>query len=391
MLKVLVHHHGAPANAPFYSKSLFHLLLHLLSQPLLLSFLLFTFAAISLPPVAAADEGIIQAPKDINGLSVIDSPAPNSVLHTGSNLSIAIDVSASNSGTFSYRSLEVYLVSATVGKNITISNGTQLLTQEPASTVKHINWPIATCLEAGEYNLTVYEASTLTSNGTSYFAIMPVLVEVQNNGVPDDYCASALNVLQAQPQASNPPPVTLIPGRVPSNNSAVPSRTATNTDTATATPAPTDGQVITVTAGDGDITIPLTDLPGTIVVEPSGGAPPDPTSTDMTSGFTTIFKTVAPTATETLTEIISQPITVTFKETFVSTVTGPGQTEEFTVTQTLISTVELIQTQVSSPEEAGLLPVNEGMRTVSPLSAFTMLSFLSGATFLFILHPAFVL
>lgn len=161
---------------------------------------------------------------------------------------------------------------------------------------------------------------------------MHVPVEVQNNGVPDDDCPSALNVLQAQPQASNPPPVTLIPGRVPSNSSAVPSGTATNTDTATATPAPTGGQVITVTAGDGDITIPLTDLPGTIVVEPSGGAPPDPTSTDMTSGFTTIFKTVAPTATETLTEIISQPITVTFEETFVSTVTGPGQTEEFTVT-----------------------------------------------------------
>ena len=62
-------------------------------------------------------------------------------------------VSASNSGTFSYRSLEVYLVSATAGKNITISNSTQLLTQEPASTVKHINWPVATCLQTGEYNV----------------------------------------------------------------------------------------------------------------------------------------------------------------------------------------------------------------------------------------------
>ncbi|PIL32097.1 hypothetical protein GSI_06802 [Ganoderma sinense ZZ0214-1] len=329
MLKVLVHHHGAPANAPFHSTSLLHLLLQLLSQPLLLSFLFVVFAAISIPPVAAA-EGIIQSPKD--GLSVIDSPAPNSVLHVGSNMTIAIDVSASNSGTFSYRSLEVYLVSATTGKNFTISNGTQLLTQEPASTVKHIDWPVATCLQTGEYNLTVYEASTLTSNDTSYFAIIPVPVEVQNNDVPDNDCASTLNVLQVQPQASDPPPVTLIPGRIPSNSSTVLSGTATNTATATATSPPAGGQVITVTAGDSDITIPLTDLPGTIVVEPSGGAPPTPTSADITSGFTTIFKTVAPTATETLTEIISQPITVTFEETFVSTVTGPGQTEELTVT-----------------------------------------------------------
>ncbi len=161
---------------------------------------------------------------------------------------------------------------------------------------------------------------------------MPVPVEVQNNDVRDDACTSALNVLQEQPQASSPPPIALIPGRVPSNSSAAPSGTATDTATATATPAPTGGQVITVTVGDGEITIPLTNLPGTIVVEPSGGAPPDPMPTDMSSGFTTIFKTVAPTATETLTEIISQPITVTFEETFVSTITGPGQTEEFTVT-----------------------------------------------------------
>ena len=79
MFKVLVHHHGAPANAPFYSNPLSRLLLQLLSQPLLLSFLLVTFAAIPIPSVAATtNEGIIQPPKDVNGLSIIDSPAPNS-------------------------------------------------------------------------------------------------------------------------------------------------------------------------------------------------------------------------------------------------------------------------------------------------------------------------
>ncbi|KAI1797762.1 hypothetical protein LXA43DRAFT_968988 [Ganoderma leucocontextum] len=389
MLKVLVHPHGALASALFNSKLLPHLLFQLLSQPLLLSFILAILAATCTSPVAAQGIIIAQAPDD--GLSVIDSPAVNSVLHTGSNIAIAIDISAANSGTFSYRTLEVYLVSATTGTNITVSNGTQLLTQEPASTVKHIDWPVATCLQTGVYNLTVYESSTLTSNGVGYFAIMPVLVEVQNNGVRDNVCTSAVNALQAQPQASSPPPIDLIPGRVPSSSSAVPSGAPTNT--ATATPTPTGGQVITVTAGDGDITIPLTNLPGTIVVEPSGGAPPDLTSTDMSSGFTTIFKTVAPTATETRTEIISQPITVTFEETVVSTFTAPGQTEEFTVTQTqtLVSTVELIQTQVSSPEQAGLLPVNAGMTAISPLSAFTLLSIVSGSAFLCVLRLAFVL
>ena len=78
MLKVLVHHLGVPANPPFHSKSRFHLLLHLLSQPFLLSFLLLTFATVCVSPVTAAAEGVIQAPKDPDGLSVIDSPTPDS-------------------------------------------------------------------------------------------------------------------------------------------------------------------------------------------------------------------------------------------------------------------------------------------------------------------------
>ena len=120
------------------------------------------------------------------------------------------------------------------------------------------------------------------------------------------------------------------------------SPSASASASATATPPPnstltsgtteaTGGGIITVTASDGEITIPLSNLPGTIVVEPSGGAPPDNSST-ASSGFITIFKTVAPTATATLTEIISEPITVTLEETFVSTFTAPGQTVELTFT-----------------------------------------------------------
>lgn len=52
----------------------------------------------------------------------------------------------------SYNSLELYLVSATENLNLTVSNGTGLLTQEPGSTVKHLNWPIPTCVPSGSYN-----------------------------------------------------------------------------------------------------------------------------------------------------------------------------------------------------------------------------------------------
>ncbi len=62
-------------------------------------------------------------------------------------------VSSGITGTFAYNSLEVYLVSATTNSNITVSAGPQLLTQEPGSTVKHLDWPVATCLSTGDYNV----------------------------------------------------------------------------------------------------------------------------------------------------------------------------------------------------------------------------------------------
>ncbi|TBU64941.1 hypothetical protein BD310DRAFT_954437 [Dichomitus squalens] len=412
MFKVLVHPHGALSPGLFSPISLLYLPFQLLSRPLLLSFILGLLAA-TIPAVTA--QGFVNA----QALTVIDSPAPNSPLHAGSTQGIALDVSAGSSGPFAYNFLEVYLVSATTGTNITVSNTPQLLTQEPGSTVKHINWLVEPCLQSGPYNLTVYESSTLTSDGTGYFTILAVPVQVDNGGVPDpSSCASELNTLQAQPQASSPPPVNLIPGRGnPSGSSTLSSVTATGsatgtatsnvtgsataisnvTGTATATPTPSAGEIITITAGNGDITIPISNLPGTIVVEPSGGAPPETSTSDVSSGFTTIFKTVAPTTTATLTVTISQPLTVTFEQTFVSTFTASGQTQELTVTQTqtLVSTVELIQTQVqtqvSSPEQAGLLPVNSGSGGMSPLSAVTLLSAASVSAFVYVLCSSFTL
>ncbi|RDX55994.1 hypothetical protein OH76DRAFT_1460660 [Lentinus brumalis] len=390
MRMVLVHLHGALPPRLGLSR----LPLQLLSR-FLLSVFLCLLASAHIPVVSAQNSVS-------DGLSVLDSPAPNSVLHAGSNASIAIDVSSGIAGTFAYNSLEVYLVSAATNTNVTVSAGPQLLTQEPGSTVKHLDWPVATCLSTGDYNLTLYESSTL--NGTSYFSIMFIPVQIRNDGVVDTTCSSPVNALLAQPQPDNPPPVDLIPNRrnpTSSTTSSAQSDSATGTGiaSATVTPAPnstltsattvaTGGGIITVTAGDGDITIPLSELPGTIVVEPSGGAPPDNSST-ASSGFVTIFKTVAPTATATLTEIISQNVTVTLEETFVSTFTAPGQTVEFTFTQTLLSTVELLATQtVSNPGAAGLLPVNAAS---SPLSAVTLLWTLSASAFCYVLRSSFAL
>ena len=49
-----------------------------------------------------------------------------------------------------YDFLEIYLVSPQA--NFTVANSS-ILSQEPGSTVKHLNWPIPTCVNAGSYNV----------------------------------------------------------------------------------------------------------------------------------------------------------------------------------------------------------------------------------------------
>ncbi len=51
-------------------------------------------------------------------------------------------------------SLEVYIVSTINNVNLTVSSaGSGLVMQEPGSTVKHIDWQVATCLATGNYNV----------------------------------------------------------------------------------------------------------------------------------------------------------------------------------------------------------------------------------------------
>ncbi|KAI0639281.1 hypothetical protein C8Q77DRAFT_1152269 [Trametes polyzona] len=404
MPKVLDHPLGA---AP--TRTTFRLHAQVISR-LLLSFFACLFASSCILLVAAQD--IVNGRVSTQGFAILDSPQPNSVLNAGSETDVSIDISAVTDPASGIDLLEVYLVSSQTQKNITVSSGAGLLAQEPGSTVKHIHFSVPTCLESGAYNLTIYEASR--AKDVSFFATTPIIVEVRNNEAVSGTCDAPENQVQEQPQASSPPtpdalsqatspsivPDLTSPGSTSANTTQSANATATTSSNVTAsattsgstqlTPAPqptptssSEGNIITVTAGDGRITVDLTSLPGTIVIEPSGGAPPENTSSSSSSGFITIVKTVAPTATATLTEIISAPVTVTLEETFVSTVTAAGATSEFTVTQTIISTTELFATQISG----GLLPINSATHMSLPSSLLLHWSLVSFA-FLFVMYSA---
>ncbi|KAK0481869.1 hypothetical protein IW261DRAFT_1472808 [Armillaria novae-zelandiae] len=107
------------------------------------------------------------------GLSIINSPSPNSPGHAGSTLPISIDVSGD--GKFL---LEIYLVSSETNINLTVVSGTDFLNQESGS-VRHENFMIPTCIKAGNYN---------------------------NSNPSGSACTDGLNTLQDQPQVFSAPP-----------------------------------------------------------------------------------------------------------------------------------------------------------------------------------------
>jgi hypothetical protein len=147
------------------------------------------------------------------GLAISDAPAPASQHHTGGTLPIAIDVSgngklvqaASVPGSdlsTAFRSLDIYLVSAETSVNLTVSSGPQLLQGEQGSTVKHLNWPIPSCLPQGAYNLTYYEGSRI--DGQVYYSITPIPISILSTTAPSSPCLGVTQP-EAQPQASSPP------------------------------------------------------------------------------------------------------------------------------------------------------------------------------------------
>jgi len=160
-----------------------------------------------------------------DGLTIIDAPQPGSPGHAGSPLPIAVDISGDGqlsssasdpNSTLSthFSLLEIYLVSSETSENLTVSSGPGLLTQEPGSTVKHLNWNVPTCIQPGNYNLTFYETSSI--NGQPHFTITPISIPIQNANPSGVSCSSTsgvvVNPLQGQPQPSNPLPSPIFPG-----------------------------------------------------------------------------------------------------------------------------------------------------------------------------------
>ncbi|KAK1690627.1 hypothetical protein BDP55DRAFT_753474 [Colletotrichum godetiae] len=141
------------------------------------------------------------------GLVILDAPQPGTPLG-GDNLHVAIDVStngkmplppyASDSPTKIFN-VTMFLSSCTTGRNFTISNGTatannaslgEIMTQEPGSTVKHVNWIWPDCLvgngqpsssdsDRGAYNISIRQNFRL--NGEDHYTIFDVPISVTNS------------------------------------------------------------------------------------------------------------------------------------------------------------------------------------------------------------------
>ncbi|KAH9944492.1 uncharacterized protein BXZ73DRAFT_96980 [Epithele typhae] len=384
---VLVHPHGALPPRPLGP-------LFQLHRRLFLSFFLCLLLAI-LAPTASAQP----APNDPL-LATLDAPAANSVLTAGNVVDIGVNLPKASDASVVYNSLEVYIVSAELDRDVTVLTSADFLPLDPANPSKRVSWPVATCLPNGSYNLMLYESATMGTQNTSAPRPSPKLWDIRVNDrfgvvvlsifirICLQFCRWVIDIRFGDEHGG----VIIIvkcygkrdlrrcklnvtdTATATTTSNSTESATGTTNITATITPAPnstdtsaaatsTDGGgIITVTVSDGEITIPLSNLPGTIVVEPSGGAPADnSTTTSVGSGFTTIFKTLTPSATT---------ILVTTEETLITT--APGET--IGVTVTLVSTVSIIQTQASSPEQAGLLPVNAASaESLTKLSAMRLM------------------
>ncbi|KAI0348651.1 hypothetical protein BDW22DRAFT_1320001 [Trametopsis cervina] len=142
------------------------------------------------------------------GLAIFDSPAPNSVLHAGSPLSLAIDISGNGKlsqpsfKTSGIDSLNISLVSSETSLNISVATSPAFLQANLGSTVKHLDWPIPRCVPSGGYNITLYELSHIGSS--PFFSITSIPVTI-NNESPTDRC-TGVSDLETQPQQDFPPP-----------------------------------------------------------------------------------------------------------------------------------------------------------------------------------------
>ncbi|TFK57309.1 hypothetical protein OE88DRAFT_1650953 [Heliocybe sulcata] len=246
--------------------------------------LLFLFSSLFFNVQTVTGQTLVNGQVFSNGLAILDAPAPQSVQHAGSNMPIAIDISGDGklsqaasipgSGLATrFDFLDMYLVSSQNSINLTVSDGTNFLTQESGSTVKHLNWPIPTCLPSGSYNLTLYEGSHVNNDG--YFSITPIPITIENTAVSGS-CTNGTNDYLGQPQESSPPPP----------NPFLPT------------------QPITITVGPSGIVFPSQ---STVTVT----ARPSTVTVVMVSIGTTTYTSTLPGQTEVITTVVSATRTTT--------------------------------------------------------------------------------
>ncbi|PVF97589.1 hypothetical protein CPB86DRAFT_420808 [Serendipita vermifera] len=152
------------------------------------------------------------------GLAISNAPAPDSEFTVGGTIAVSVDVSGNgkmpqdsygpnSTSPTGFISLSIYLVSD--NKNVTVVDGStgSFLAGEVGSTVKHLNFVVPNCLSEGRYEYTYYEHSRL--NGTEYYAITPIPINVRNPGSTSgsDCDASINNVVQSRPQNDSAAPL----------------------------------------------------------------------------------------------------------------------------------------------------------------------------------------
>ncbi|KAK6380675.1 hypothetical protein LTS17_004875 [Exophiala oligosperma] len=159
------------------------------------------------------------------GLAIVDAPQPGTP-EGGDSLQVAIDISGSGRLTLPYprnfdtgiNNITIFLFSYDTGLNLTISNGTSvgwnnastlepeefdcgrvtkegwanagcepIMSREPSSTVKHVNWAYPDCLVGngdgggfrGMYNISIHES--FRANDTDFYTIFNLPIDVKNS------------------------------------------------------------------------------------------------------------------------------------------------------------------------------------------------------------------
>ncbi|KFY15766.1 hypothetical protein V492_01765 [Pseudogymnoascus sp. VKM F-4246] len=150
------------------------------------------------------------------GLAIVDAPQPNTPLG-GEILQVAIDVSGNgklglppyeDSAPSQLHAISIFLTSYTTGLNLTIANGTALpatssrsddgvvMTQEPGSTVKHVDWLWPACLTGDGQPKT--QGLSFRLNDTEFYTVFNLPIAVTNRiseSANQSSCESLTNTL----------------------------------------------------------------------------------------------------------------------------------------------------------------------------------------------------